>query len=218
MTVALLVPGGEGDLGRLSGDLERAARLAISDSGASNVTLQVLRTGGTAAGAQAAAQQAVEAGAPVILGPLFAEAANAAGLTAAASGINVLAFSNNAAIAGGNVVVLGQSFDDTARRLVSYGVRQGRDDILVVAPSNAVGQAGVAAVTAAAAGAGARITGVQSYEFSETGVTAAIPRIAAAAEAADTLVLTADAAGALPLLVELLPASGVARRSSSSLA
>ncbi|PRY92973.1 amino acid/amide ABC transporter substrate-binding protein (HAAT family) [Hasllibacter halocynthiae] len=209
-TVALLLPGGGGNEGQLSTDLERAARLALSEAGADAVTLEVFETGGTAAGARQAAQAAVAAGTPVILGPLFAQAANAAGVAAAPAGVNVLALSNNAAIAGGNVFILGQTFDDTARRLVSYGVSQGRDDILVVAPDNAVGRAGRQAVTTAASQAGARIAGVETFEFTQGGVVEAAPRIAQAAGGADTVFLTTDTAGALPLLVELLPQNGIA--------
>jgi ABC-type branched-subunit amino acid transport system substrate-binding protein len=69
--------------------------------------------------AGALARQAVDEGAQVILGPFYSEEANAAGVAVANSGVSVLAFSNNTAIAGGNVFVLGQTFDNTARRLAA---------------------------------------------------------------------------------------------------
>jgi hypothetical protein len=51
-------------------------------------------------------------GAAIILGPVSADEANAAGVAVAASGVNVLAFSNNPTIAGGNVFLLGSTFQN----------------------------------------------------------------------------------------------------------
>ena len=212
--VALLVPGPAGQPGDaiVSADLERAARLAAADLQGAAVELRVYTTGGRADGAAAAARRAVEEGATVIVGPLYAEAANAAGLVAAPAGVSVLAFSNNSAIAGGNVFVLGATFENTAQRLLRYATRQGRDDVLVVAADNPAGTAAQAAVQRAAATTGARVAGVARYEFSQAGVAAAAPRIAAAARStgADTVFLTSDTAGALPLLAQLLPEQGIA--------
>ena len=96
-----------------------------------------LRVYGTAGNAQTAANQAAVAvndGAAIIIGPLYAEAANAAGITAAQNGVNVLAFSNNTTIAGGNVFVLGATFDNSANRLVGFAAGQGRC-LLYTSPS-----------------------------------------------------------------------------------
>ncbi len=68
----------------------------------------------------------------MILGPVFAGAANAAGVAVADQGINVLAFSNNTGIAGGNVFVLGPTFQNAADRLTRYAARQGKGSIFVV--------------------------------------------------------------------------------------
>ena len=212
--VALLVPGSAGQAGDavVSRDLERAARLAAADLQGAAVELRVYETGGTPGGASASAARAVREGAAVIVGPLYAGAANAAGLAAAPAGVNVLAFSNNTAIAGGNVFVLGATFENTAQRLLGFAARQGRDDVLVVAATNAAGEAAQAAIQRAAAGTGARIAGVARYEFSQEGVAAAAPSIAAAVRStgADTVFLTSDTAGALPLLAQLLPERGIA--------
>ena len=78
--VALLVPGGSGAAtdSFLAQNLENAARLAIADLNGARIDLTVYNTGGEAAQASAVARQAVADGAQIILGPLFAEAANAA--------------------------------------------------------------------------------------------------------------------------------------------
>ena len=103
--VALLVPKGSSRQGdaAVAASLENAARLAVADLSGVRIDLRVYGTGGNAGGANAAAVKAVNEGAKIIVGPLYAESANAAGLAVASQGVNVLAFSNNSAIAGGNV-------------------------------------------------------------------------------------------------------------------
>ena len=132
--VALLVPGGSGDRGDsfLSSNLENAARLAISDLNGVNIDLRVYNTAGDPLQAAQVANAAVDDGAKIILGPLFGEAANAAGVSVANRNVNVLAFSNNPTIAGGNVFILGATFGNTANRLVQYAGRQGINRYTVV--------------------------------------------------------------------------------------
>lgn len=207
--VALLVPGGGGTDALLSANFENAARLGIARAGG-GVDLKVYPTGGSAAGAQRAAQSAIADGAAAIIGPLYAEAANAAGVAARGAGINVLAFSNNTAIAGGNVFVLGPTFENTARRLLDYGSRQGRRAVVAVTADNAAGSAAAAAIASAAGSTGARLVETVRYQFSEAGVRGAAPAVAAAVErrGADMVVLDADSAGALPGLAAALPQAG----------
>lgn len=211
--VALLVPSGSGQASDqlLARSIENAARLAISDLGGVQIDLRVYPTAGQPAQAGAAAQQAVAEGATVILGPVFAEEANAAGVAVAAAGVNVLSLSNNPAIAGANVFVLGPTFDNTARRLASYAVRNGQSNIMIVHDRNAQGEAGRAAIQQGVAAAGGSVVATGSYEFSQNGIVQAIPTIAAQAKSsgAQAVFLTADTAGALPLVTQLLSENGV---------
>ena len=127
-------------------------------------------------------------------------------------GVNVLAFSNNTSIAGGNLFILGPTFANTANRLVSFAAGQGKSRGLIVHPQNVEGTFGKQAIEAAAARSGMSIIGAQSFVFSQAGVVAAVPQIAAAAQSgnADAIFLTSNSAGALPLLAQLLPEAGVA--------
>ncbi|MFN7223297.1 MAG: penicillin-binding protein activator [Paracoccaceae bacterium] len=213
VAVALLVPSGSGQASDelLARSLQNAARLAISDLGGNRIDLRVYSTAGQPAQAQAMALKAISEGAKVILGPVFAQEANAAGVAAASKGVNVLAFSNNPDIAGGNVFILGPTFANTAARLSSYAVRNGKKRIMVVHDQNAAGSLGRAAIEQGVARAGGSVVAVGSYEFSQNGVVSAAPRIAAAARAnsADALFLTADTAGALPLVSQLLADNGM---------
>jgi hypothetical protein len=216
--VALLVPSGSGQSqDELFGqNLENAARLAMADLSGVNIDLRVYRTGGSPAQATALARQAVDDGAQVILGPFYSEEANAAGVAVANSGVNVLAFSNNAAIAGGNVFVLGQTFDNTARRLARFAVKNGKSKILVVHDRNVAGEAGKAAIERGVSSAGGSVVGVTSYEFSQNGIVQAASGIVSTAKSsgANALFLTADTAGALPLLSQLLVENGIDKAST----
>ncbi|MCV2882671.1 penicillin-binding protein activator [Actibacterium sp. XHP0104] len=206
--VALLVPSGSGQSGDevLAQGLEAAARLAIADLDGIEIDLRVYSTAGNPEMAAQAAKQAVGDGAKIILGPVYAQSANAAGLAVASRGVNVLSFSNNTDIAGGNVFVMGPTFENTANRLVGYAARSGRSQMMVLHDQNVAGQVGAAAVQAAALRNGAQIVAVDSYEFSQNGVVQAIPRIADTVRAtkATALLMTADSAGALPLVTQLL--------------
>jgi ABC-type branched-subunit amino acid transport system substrate-binding protein len=210
--VALLVPSGSGQASDelLAKSIENAARLAMADLNGTTVDLRVYPTAGQPGQAASAAQQAVADGAQVILGPLYAQEANAAGNAVAASGVNVLSFSNNAAVGGGNVFVLGTTFQNTATRLSRYAVRQGKNRIMVLYDRTAAGEIGRDAIQQGVAAAGGTVVNVTGYEFSQNGLMQAAPTIAATARTgANALFMTADSAGALPLLTQLLRDNGI---------
>ncbi len=211
--VALLVPGASGAAGDavLAQNLENAARLAIADLQGVQIDLRVYNTGADPASAAQAASQAVDEGAKIILGPVFAEAANAVGGAVAPSGVNVLSFSNNTDIAGGNVFVLGNTFANTAGRLSAYAASQGRRNIAIVHDNTAAGDLGNRAIANALARSSASSAGSIAYEFSQNGVVQAVPTIVSTVRSggADAVFFTADTAGALPLLTQLVTEAGI---------
>jgi ABC-type branched-subunit amino acid transport system substrate-binding protein len=211
--VALLVPAGSGQSTDelIARGLQNAARLAIADLSGVKIDLRVYNTAGQPAQAAAVAKTAVADGAKIILGPVNGLEANAVGAAVAGQGINVLSFSNNADVAGGNVFVLGNTFDNTARRLASFAVRSGNRRIMIVHDQNTAGEIGRAAIERGVTGAGGTVVATTSYEFSQNGIASAAPQIAAAAKAntPNALFFTADTAGALPLITQLLSENGV---------
>ncbi|PJE31872.1 amino acid/amide ABC transporter substrate-binding protein, HAAT family [Pseudooceanicola antarcticus] len=215
--VALLVPKGSGKSGDaiLAASLENAARLAASELNGVQIDLRVYDTQGSAEVTAGVTSQAISDGAKVILGPVYAANANAAGRVAASRGVNVLAFSNNPEIAGGNVFILGPTFQNTADRLTRYAVTQGKNNIVLVHGQTPEGQAGASAVQTAALRNGASIVGTVPYEFSQQGVLNALPAVrdaaggGAEAGGADAIFLTANTAGALPLFTQMLPENGL---------
>lgn len=211
--VALLVPGGsvEGSDRFLAANLENAARLAISDLNGVEVDLRVYNTGASPTQAASVATRAVDEGAKIILGPLFAEAANAAGVAVASRNVNVLAFSNNPTIAGGNVFVLGATFENTANRLVQYAARQGTTRFAIVHGDDVAGQVGRDAIATAVRRNGASVAGIEGYPLSQQGIVNASGRIASGINAggADAVFLTAGVNADLPILATALPEAGI---------
>lgn len=211
--VALLVPSGSGQGSDelIARHLQNAARLAISDLGGNRIDLRVYPTAGNPAQAQSQAVKAVDEGAKIILGPVYAQEANAVGVAVAGRGVSVLSFSNNTDIAGGNVFVLGSTFQNTADRLARYAVRQGKGRVMIVHDQDLAGQLGSTAMQRALAASGGQVAGVQSYELSQNGIVAAAPSIAAATRNANAnaVFLTANTDSALPLITQLLRDNGL---------
>ena len=191
VTVALLVPSGSSEQGNqiLAGSLENAARMAVADLSGVDIDLRVYATAGQPGRAAEAARQAV-----------------------AGDGINVLSFSNNTAVAGGNVFVLGMTFENTAERLLAHAAGQDRGRVMIVAERNLRGELAASAIRRAVAGTGASVVATETYEFSQAGVVNAVGAIASTTRSsgAQSLIFTDDTSGALPVLAQLLPDNRVA--------
>ena len=209
--VALLLPRGDSGAGAVAASMENAARLAMAANPNAQINLRVYDTGGTPAGASAAATRAVNEGAQIILGPLFSQSISAVTPVVAGRNINVLAFSNNTAVAGGNVFILGQTFDDVAERLTTFARRQGRPSVAIVHADDVAGNAGRDAILRAAQSSGMEVATVQAYPLSQQGIVESGPRIANAIQqsGASSVFLTANVDADLPLIATTLPDNGV---------
>ncbi|GAA6209587.1 penicillin-binding protein activator [Cognatishimia sp. WU-CL00825] len=211
--VALLVPRGSTTSGDavLAQALENAARLAMSDLEGVEIDLRVYDTAGDATTAQAAALSAVGDGAKIILGPVRSGTTNAVGVALSGKGVNVLSFSNNASIAGGNVFVLGPTFQNTADRLTSFATRNGKNSFVTVHAQNVAGDTGRDAIDRAIGQNGGSNAGSVSYEFSQQGVISAVTEVRDTVRqtGADAIFLTSGTSDALPLFSQLLPEAGL---------
>lgn len=212
--VALLVPGGSGNSNdtALASALENAARLAMSELDGVAIDLRVYNTAGNASQAASVAEAAVKNGAKIIIGPVYAQNAAAAGVAVKDDGINVLAFSNNPDIAGGNVFILGSTFQNTANRIVRYAARQQKGDIFVLygnSPAESLGRDAIA--RAIANTPGARQAGTLGFEMSQNGIVQAMSAASSQVQSsgATSVFMTSGSDGALPFLAGLLPENGV---------
>ena len=209
--VALLVPKSSTNGGALATSLENAAWLAVADLDAVEIDLIVYDTAGTPQGAASAAQRALSDGARMIVGPLFAESASAAGNVAAQRGVPVMSFSNNPAVAGGNVFILGNTFQNSANRLVQFAARSGKGNFYVAHADDPAERLGAAAIERAIASNGGQLAGTTSFPLSQQGVINKVPEIARnfRSSGANSVFVTSGTSGALPFLAELLPENGI---------
>ena len=106
--------------------MRNAAELALTEFNNPNIQLLVKDDGGSAQGAQQAAQQALDEGAEIILGPLFAQSVTPAAQVARARGVPVIAFSTDSNVAGRGVYLLSFLPESDVDRVIEYAIAQGR--------------------------------------------------------------------------------------------
>jgi hypothetical protein len=97
------------------------------------------------------------------------------GRAVAPRNINVLSFSNNTSVAGGNLFVLGNTFENTANRLVRYAVRQRARHHSRRPCRGPLRTQGRDAVLRPIQASGASVAGVTGFELSQQGVINAVP-------------------------------------------
>ncbi len=211
--MALLVPDGTGDPGRdlIARSLINAANLAKADLQNATIDLAVYPTYGTANGGASAAQQAIAEGAKIIVGPLFSTATSGAESALGGSGVNILSMSNNPAVASPNVYLLGVTFQNTANRLVAYGMSRGLRNYGVVYPVGLEGETARDAVAAAVNNRGASLVASESYNLSVEGIQSAAGTAAASlnARGANAVILTDGPTGGLGYISEALRSNGL---------
>lgn len=215
MDIALLLPSGTGDvrLDELTSTLIDAAELAVAESGNDKIALKLYSTLGTPEGARAAASRAIADGANVIVGPLMGQNAQAISQIVVGSGVKVLALTNNPAVAGGDIYVFGQTFQNNAERLAAYARSVGIRSVMGVTESGADGFVSQNAIARASNAVGLENLGTFPYELTVSGIAEAAPQIVKEVEenGAEMLILSADTAGALPLLSQNLDGAGLER-------
>src|SRR5215831_18992251 len=98
--VGLILPlTGSGNAGVAAQSMRNAAELALAEFNNPDLQLLVKDDTGSAGGAQQAAQQALDEGAEIVLGPLFALTVGPVGQVAKPKGIPVIAFSTDSNVA-----------------------------------------------------------------------------------------------------------------------
>lgn len=174
--VALLAPLGDArpQIRAIAQSLTDSAQLALRDMNDPLIDLRVYDTAGSPQGAAQAAARAVQDGASVVVGPLFATSITAAGPIAAQAGLPMISFSTDATVAGGNVFLIGFLPQQEINRVISYAASQGITNVAALTPETDFGRLASGAVRQSAALAGARVTAIQSYQPSFQGVEAGV--------------------------------------------
>lgn len=199
VAIALLAPtSASGKRARAAAqDLTAAAQMARREHGPANLSIKIYDTKGTPAGAAAAASQAVAEGAAIIIGPLLGTSTASVGPIAAAQGVNVLSFSNDASVAGGNVWVLGQLPGEELRRVIGYAASQGVGAVAVAYPTTRYGELIASEASSAGQAMGVFVGPYVPYERSFQGIERATKDGASSIRGQADAVLIADAGDAL---------------------
>jgi len=157
--VALLLPiTASGSTPAVAKALKQAAELALFDFDNPNVLLVPKDTRGTPDGARAAAQSAIQDGAELIIGPLFAQEVSGAAPIARQAGIPMIAFSTDEKVAGNGVYLLSFLAGRDVPRIVSFAMSKGKRNFAQLVPQSPYGRLAESAFAKAVSSGGGQAT------------------------------------------------------------
>ena len=175
--IAVLLPL-SGANARVGQQLLNAAGLALFDAYDPRLVLLPYDTRGTPGGAAAAAQRAVADGAELMLGPLFAGSVRAAAEAVRDSGINLIGLSNDRAVAGDGVFLMGFMPDQEATRVIAHATAQGYARFAALLPDDAYGERVLDGFGRAIADTGAAVTAIEVYPRDRDALAGPVKRLA----------------------------------------
>jgi branched-chain amino acid transport system substrate-binding protein len=207
--VGLILPlSGSGNAAVAAKSMRNAAELALAEFNNADIQLLVKDDGGSASGAQQAAQQALDEGAEIILGPLFALTVTPVGQLARARNVPVIAFSTDASVAARGIYLLSFLPESDVERIIDYAASQGRRSFAALVPDNAYGSVVEAAFKQVVARRGSRVVALERYPLDKAQMQGPVRNVAQAAAQADAIFIP-DGADAVATAVQTLSASGV---------
>jgi branched-chain amino acid transport system substrate-binding protein len=208
MKVALILPlSATGNAGLAAQSMKNAAEMALAEFTNPNIQLLVKDDAGTAQGAQQATQDALGEGVEVILGPLFAHTVSAAGASARARGIPMIAFSTDANVAARGVYLLSFLPETDVDRVVDYAIANGKRSFAWLVQDNPYGSVVEAEFQQVVARKGGRVIALERYPSDRAQMQESVRRIAEAARQADTVFIPGGA-DAVPSVAQSLAAAG----------
>jgi branched-chain amino acid transport system substrate-binding protein len=139
--IGMLLPFNNGSAATraLAASMMKSAELAIFDAGNPDILLLTADEGSTAEASAEAARTLLAQGAEIIVGPLFAQAAEAVGPVARDHGVPVISFSTDRHVAGNGVYLLSFLPEGEVHRVISYAATQGHANFAALVPQNAYG-------------------------------------------------------------------------------
>jgi ABC-type branched-subunit amino acid transport system substrate-binding protein len=207
--VGLILPlSAPGNAGIAAQSMKNAAEMALAEFKEPNIQLLVKDDAGTPQGAQQGAQQALDEGAEIIVGPLFAQSVSAVGAVARTRNIPVIAFSTDASVAARGVYLLSFLPESDVKRIVDFAVSKGKRSFAALLPDNAYGAVVEAAFQQEVGRRGGRVLAIEKYPLDPGRMADAIKRVAQAANQVDSIFIP-DGADAVPQVVAALTANGV---------
>lgn len=203
--VALILPlSAGGNAGTAATSMKNASEMALAEFLNPNLQLLIKDDAGSPQGAQQAAQQAVDEGAEIILGPLFASSVPAVAQVARGRGISVIAFSTDSSVASRGVYLLSFLPESDVNRIVEYAATTGKRSFAAMLPENAYGNVVETAFKQAVPKRGGRVAIFEKYG-ADRAMTART--VAQSLQNADSLLL-ADDGEAVVQTADALTAAG----------
>ncbi len=205
----LILPlSGSGNAAVAAQSMRNAAEMALAEFNNPDIQLLVKDDGGSAPGAQQAAQQALDEGAEIILGPLFALTVGPVGQAARARSVPVIAFSTDANVAASGVYLLSFLPESDVERIIGYAAGQGRRSFAGLVPDNAYGTVVEAAFKQVVARRGGRVIALERYPLDRAKMQGPVRNVAQAASRADAIFIP-DGAESVSGVVQALIADGI---------
>ena len=173
--VALLVPmsGPNGGVGQA---LANGTTMALLDTNASNLRIT---TYDTATGPAAAASRAIADGNKLILGPLLSDDVAAVARVARPARVPIISFSNDGAVAGHDVFIMGTLPSQSITRTVNWASVKGAKRFAALIPEGEYGLRANAAFNSAVAEAGGTVVTTLNYSRGNTSIISAAQRLKA---------------------------------------
>jgi ABC-type branched-subunit amino acid transport system substrate-binding protein len=143
--------------------MRNSAEMALAEFQNPNIQLLIKDDGGNPQGAAQGTQQALDEGAEIMLGPLFAQSVPATAQVARAKGVSCIAFSTDSSVAGRGIYLLSFLPESDVNRIVEYSASIGKKSFAALLPDNAYGGVVEAAFKQAVPRRGGRIAAFEKY-------------------------------------------------------
>jgi branched-chain amino acid transport system substrate-binding protein len=206
LILPLSAPGNAGVAGQA---MRNAAEMAIAEFSNPNIQLLVKDDGGSAEAARLGAQQALDDGAEIILGPLFAQSVGFVGQVARPRNVPVIAFSTDANVASSGIYLLSFLPESDVDRIVQYASSTGKHSYAALIPDNPYGTVVEAAFKQAVARrGGSQIVALERYPHDKAAMANPVRNVAQASARADALFIP-DGGDAVPDVAQALIGNGV---------
>lgn len=205
--VALILPlSAGGNAGMAAQSMKNAAEMALAEFSNPDILLLIKDDAGNPRQASMVAGQAMDEGARVILGPLFAQTVQATGAAARPRNVPVIGFSTDASVAARGVYLLSFLPETDVVRVLGYAFSTGKRSFAAIVPENAYGSVVEATFREDVARRGGRVVALERYN--KQGLQASIGVVAQAARSADAVFIP-DGGDVAPTIAQGLVSAGV---------
>lgn len=207
---ALILPlSAGGNAGLAAQSMKNAAEMALAEFSSADIQLLIKDDRGSPQQARMVAGEAMDEGAQIILGPLFAQTVQAAASAARPRNIPLIGFSTDASVAARGVYLLSFLPETDVVRVLGYTFSAGKRSYAGIVPENAYGSVVEAAFREEVARRGGRVVALQRYD--KTTLQGAVNAVAQVGRNVDAIFIP-DGGDVAPTIAQGLVSAGVETR------